>query len=561
MKSILYSLLLLLIPVFTLFSQETDVFHGRPEVFFSFNLQDNEEITILSKTVSIDRFFPETGQGQAYANKQEWNAFLGLDIPYKIETPPSMQVKDLKMKDNVNIREISDWNFYPTYDAYIDIMEQFATDFPEICEVFSIGTSVQGRQIMMARITDNPGVREAEPQFLYTSSMHGDELTGYVLMLHLIDHLLTNYGTDPRITGLIDGVEIWINPLANPDGTYAGGNQSVYGATRYNSLGVDINRNFPDPEDGPHPDGNEWQKETEVFMALAEANHFVSSCNIHGGAEVCNYPWDTWAKLSADDNWWVYVCREYADTVHEYGPPGYMNFMNNGITNGYTWYTISGGRQDYMNYFHQCREFTLEISDDKTPPASQLNNFWEYNYRSFLNYIDQNTFGLRGTVTDADSGEPLVAEVFVLNHEEDSSWVYSDVANGNYHRLLFEGTWDVRFRVPGYYPQTFQDVIVNNREATVLDVQMIWMFSVTDEPDQGKISVYPNPVTSGYFILTSEDEIDRVILTTLSGKTIKEWEGNHSNRITLNTEDIAESAYILRVISDKRMITGKILIR
>jgi len=67
-------------------------------------------------------------------------------------------------------------------------------------------------------------------------------------MLRLIDSLLTSYGSNPRITYVIDNAEIWINPNANPDGTYHGGNGTVYGATRYNVNGYDLNRNFPDPE-------------------------------------------------------------------------------------------------------------------------------------------------------------------------------------------------------------------------------------------------------------------------------------------------------------------------
>lgn len=62
--------------------------------------------------------------------------------------------------------------------------------------------------------------------------MHGDEVTGYVLMLHLIDYLLQNYNTNNRIHKIVDSLEIHINPLANPDGTYASSNNTVSGATR-----------------------------------------------------------------------------------------------------------------------------------------------------------------------------------------------------------------------------------------------------------------------------------------------------------------------------------------
>ena len=63
------------------------------------------------------------------------------------------------------------------------------------------------------QISDNVGIKENEPSFLYTSSMHGDELSGFVLSLRLIDYLLTNYGMNNRISNLINEIDIWINPL------------------------------------------------------------------------------------------------------------------------------------------------------------------------------------------------------------------------------------------------------------------------------------------------------------------------------------------------------------
>ena len=56
---------------------------------------------------------------------------------------------------------------------------------------------------------------------------------------------------------------------------------------------------------------------------------------------------------------------------------GYFNDLNNGITNGWDWYEVDGGRQDYMNYFRYCKEFTLELSNDKTPNPNDLSDLWE----------------------------------------------------------------------------------------------------------------------------------------------------------------------------------------
>jgi len=255
-------------------------------------------------------------------------------------------------------------------------------------------------------------------------------------MLNLIDTLLENYGTVTRITYLVNNIEIYINPLANPDGTYTYDNSTVAGAIRYNANGVDLNRNYPDPDptDGPHPDGNAWQTETIHFMNFAESRDFVMSANFHGGAEVCNYPWDTFSYLNTDDNWWQYISHEYADTAQLYSPSTYMDGFNDGITNGYDWYPIAGGRQDYMNYFHQCREETFEISNVKLISESQIQNHWEYNRRSLLNYMEQSLYGIHGIVTDANTGQPLEVEIFILNHDVDSSWVYSILPLGIYHR-------------------------------------------------------------------------------------------------------------------------------
>ncbi|MCD4665402.1 MAG: carboxypeptidase regulatory-like domain-containing protein, partial [Bacteroidales bacterium] len=447
-----------------------DLFKDRVELYFKFKNSNPKELDNLSRIISISEVNDD--EIFAYANKKGFGKFLEMDLQYTVLTPPGMLIVP-KMLNSVNSKAIAEWDFYPTYEAYVDMMYQFASDYPDLCEVFSIGQTVEGRELLFARISDNVSQDEGEAQFMYTGTMHGEETTGYVLLLRLIDYLLSNYGTDPQITNLVQNLEIWINPAANPDGTYAGGNNTVYGAIRFNANGVDLNRNYPDPEDGPHPDGEEWQPETLAFMELAENNHFVLSSNIHSGAEVCNYPWDTWAQLQADADWWQYVCHEYADTAQAYSPPGYMNGFDDGITNGYAWLTINGGRQDYMNYFQQCREFTLELSECGLPPANELPAFWEYNYRSFLTYIEQTLFGISGTVTDANTGNPLAAKVIIENHDTDSSMVFTNESYGKYFRPVYEGTYDVTFSAQGYYPQPFENIEVQNKGLTILDVELI----------------------------------------------------------------------------------------
>lgn len=454
---------------------KTELFKTDGEIYFALP-GAAPAAEILTRIISIDKISGDTVY--AYASKKEFDYLVnsGSHLFAPLQHPGDLI--NPAMTDNP--REVLTWNYYPTYTAYEEIMEQFAASYPEICKVYNIGTLPSGRKLLVARISDNVGVEEDEPEFFYTSTMHGDETTGYVLMLHLIDYLLTNYGQDARVTDMVNGIDLWINPNANPDGTYYGGNNTVNGARRYNANWVDLNRNYPDPEDGPHPDGNSWQPETLAFMAFAEERSFVMSANFHGGAEVMNYPWDTWYKLTADDNWWKMVCREYADTAHVNSPSGYMTQYQNGITNGAQWYSIGGGRQDYMNYFHQCREVTAEISNTKLPPASQLLNFWNYNYRSLLNYIEQVTYGVRGMVTDSLTGEPLKAMVTISGHDKDSSMVFTSLPVGNYHRLLKAGTYNFTFSADGYVEKTISNVVVEDHATVRLDVELYNGFPIAE---------------------------------------------------------------------------------
>jgi hypothetical protein len=471
--------LLLLISSLTLYSQkvltskEDSVFQVNGEIYFKFHLNKTDNLDSITKIISIDNV--KEGEVYAYANREEFNRFLNFRMDYIILPSPGslLTEQELNMgnwqKDNM---DNTIWNFYPTYSQYLTFMSGFASSFPTICKLDTIGTTAQGRLLLAVKISDSVNYDRSVPQFFYTSSIHGDEITGYVMMLHLIDTLLNSYGTSTRITNLIHNTQIFINPLANPDGTYHSGNNSVSGATRSNANSIDLNRNYPDPADGQHPDGNMWQPETMAFMDYANCHHFTLSMNFHCGIEVVNYPWDTWSRLTADDSWWQFVSKEYADTCHLYGPSGYFDDLNNGITNGYAWYRITGGRQDYHNYFMHCREATLEISSVNNPAGNQLPNYWKYNVHSFLNYMGQAGYGIKGKVYDSITYDPIRAKVFIAGHDVDSSFIYSSLPSGWYFKLIDAGSWSLTFSSPGYYSRTITGVSAARRSVNQLNVKL-----------------------------------------------------------------------------------------
>ncbi len=453
---------------FGLFAQEADLnklMQERNEYYFTFELNGNDNLQQIANTISVDRV--DGNVVTAYANNKEFAEFQKMGYEITLQTPPSMMEKHV-MWDGNN-RAAYDWDQYPTYSAYESMMYQFATDHPDMCEIIELGTLPSNRKILIAHINNGSGA--GKPKFLYTSTIHGDETTGWMLMLRFIDYLLEN-PTLPECANILENVDLYIGPNTNPDGTYHGGNSSVNGATRYNANGVDMNRNYADPHGGAHPDGEAYQQETLWFMDLAQNNNFVMGANYHGGAEVMNYPWDNTYTLHSDDAWYQLISHEYANLCHQVSS-SYMTDYNNGITNGAQWYMIGGGRQDYMNGYAECRELTIECSNTKCPSASQMPNFWNINKNSIFAFVNQCLYGIHGTVVDATSKAPIGgATVTLVGHDDQYATVSTQLPGGDFHRPVKGGTYNVRITKNGYEPYETQ-VTVADGETVNIEAQLV----------------------------------------------------------------------------------------
>ncbi len=388
-----------------------------------------------------------------------------------------------------SLNQAMSWDSYPTYSQYDSIMRSFTTLYPTLCRLDTIGTSIYGKLVLALKISDNAASDEDEPQVFYSSTIHGDETGGFILMLRLADYLLKNYNVNPRVKNLVDNLEIWINPLANPDGTYRTGN-TMSSPTRYNANGYDLNRNFPDPLEP----NTIKQKETIDMVKFMRKHRFVISANFHSGSEVVNYPWDRWlTKLHADDAWFYNISRAYADTAHYYAGPDYMNQLNNGITRGAVWYIITGGRQDFITYELQGREVTIELDDQYITPAAQLSLLWQNNWHSLIGYLENSLYGIHGKVHDSVSSLPVEAKVFIKGHDIDSSQVYSSSLSGSYVRLLAPGLWNLTFSARGYHDLTINNILVAPGQKTILDVNLDPIVNRIDTIIPEKPVLYPNP--------------------------------------------------------------------
>jgi hypothetical protein len=454
-------------------------------------LPGRSEMDILTRKVSIT----------SVRNKTVFISISTLSIDWFIEAKYNYTILERAVPKGIissgTVDEAMDWQSYPTYPQYLSIMEGFATTYPSLCHLDTIGTSINGRYVLVLKISDNAGIKEDEPEVFYSSSMHGDELGGFVLMLRFADYLLSNYYLNDRVKKLVDDLEIWINPLANPDGAYTSGS-TITSPVRYNANGYDLNRNFPDPSK-PYNSSNIEQKETLDMVRFMRKHHFVISANFHSGSEVVNYPWDKWSRLHADDSWFLEISRAYADTVHKYSVPSYMDFLNNGVTNGYDWYSINGGRQDFITWELQGREVTIELDNSTPTPADQLELLWQNNWHSLLVHIENAFYGIHGLVKDAHTGNPVSARVFISGHDIDSSQVYSDTLRGRFVRLIAPGTWNLTFSATGYSDTTVINVPVIAGQRTDMQVEMKSILTPIDTSNPKAPLLYPDPAST--FIL------------------------------------------------------------
>ena len=111
--------------------------------------------------------------------------------------PPVQETHDAKsVTMATTIDEMAAWDCYPTYPIYLEMMQRWVDSFPQLCHLDTIGTSVEGRLILSMYIEPQTDDDLYRPEFFYSSTIHGDEVTGYVMLLRLIDTLLHGYGSN-----------------------------------------------------------------------------------------------------------------------------------------------------------------------------------------------------------------------------------------------------------------------------------------------------------------------------------------------------------------------------
>lgn len=114
-----------------------------------------------------------------------------------------------------------DFYRYFEYDQLTAFLSDIHEAFPNLTELGSMAESQMGRQVWMLTI-NNPATGAAEDKpGIFINQIHAGEVVASSSNLYTIWYLLDNYGTDERITDLVDHNVWYIVPRLDVDGAEA----------------------------------------------------------------------------------------------------------------------------------------------------------------------------------------------------------------------------------------------------------------------------------------------------------------------------------------------------
>lgn len=188
--------------------------------------------------------------------------FAGIIIAF-ILVPVTLKAQDVPIS----------FDRYHSYNGTSEYLKKVNKAYPGITELMTIGESTMGRPIYLLVISNmSKGttidrhidlrnerkenienvppmkIHQGKPGHFISGSTHGNEYTGTEVCLYMIDKLVSSYGNDETITGLVDNRAFYICPVINPDGVYNSVEKGI--RQRNNSMEKDDDEDGRINEDG-----------------------------------------------------------------------------------------------------------------------------------------------------------------------------------------------------------------------------------------------------------------------------------------------------------------------
>ncbi len=442
------------------------------------------------------------------ATREQYNELQSRGFNIRIEKTEAEVIEDLNAAEG---RPIAG---YREYDELVADLEQYANDYPEICQLYDIGDSwgIEYAQdgysyyddfqheIWAMKVSDNVNESEDEPAIYYLGAHHSREPISTEVCMTVLDYILTNYGIDDQITNDVDTKEIWFVPRVNPNGAKIvldqtdiwwrknirdNNNNHNFNSdyeTGTGDDGVDLNRNYGfawgNVGSTDNPNGSTYhgpeefsEPETQAVRDLINSRHFVAGISYHTHGELVLAPYGYGNDIYPPDADAIMdLCENVAENIDAVGYGHYTPQYS------YVLYPTMGGLDDWAYGVHGIFGYTVEMATEFIPSASEIPGICNDNLPGaleLLHRIDYNT--ITGIITDANTGQPMVGEIFIDGIDNTGEYrdpYKSDEEFGRYYRMVMPGAYNVTYSVYGYQPVT-QVIVVNDNEVVTNDVSLV----------------------------------------------------------------------------------------
>jgi len=408
--------------------------------------------------------------------------------------------------------------WYDQFSENLDPYPDYPGDEGVIYHHEIIGYSgVDNLPIWAVKLTMNANINEDKPKTLILGQCHAEEIYGVEIAMGLIDFLLhpidhpTYYQS---IYAVMQNSEIWIVPTYNPEGlsvvhgwydSMDNWNQDIYyrknkyDANSNNNFdfvvgigndedGVDLNRNYDfnwifgdalystdlgcganpsyianyDYYRGPSPFS---ESEVVTIRDFILEHNFLLSIAYHSSrsgcvAEKVIYPWEwTPDKKSPDFDIISRLGSEMTTFLPKEAESGYYASASS--------VSRRGNAHDWAYANTGCIQYLVEVGTEnmQSDDVAIIDDTVEKNIISALHLLKRaagtniqggpEKYQITGIISDALTGEPLNAEVWI--DELNGPMLKPRYSNdfGRYHRLLVEGTYTIHFNAFGYEPHEY----------------------------------------------------------------------------------------------------------
>ncbi|MCP3940131.1 MAG: zinc carboxypeptidase [Desulfobacteraceae bacterium] len=203
-------------------------------------------------------------------------------------------------------------------------LHKIQATYPRLCRLKTIGHSLQNRKMLAMGIT-NEKIKGEKPQVLLLATHHAREWVATQMAMRMIKYLTSNFGSDERVTDLLNTTEVWVIPVANPDGyQYSFTNERLWRKNMRDNDGdgeitiadgVDLNRNFASrwglDEEGAsfNPTDSSYrgtapnsEPETQAVVTFIEDKDFKFIVSYHTSGNLILYPWGWQVKTTSLDD-------------------------------------------------------------------------------------------------------------------------------------------------------------------------------------------------------------------------------------------------------------------